>query len=92
MAMGCSGWRSAQGICPGRLPDLVMAAGAGQQRLFVIPSEKMVIVRFANENMPRAVMAGDYVKLRLDFNDNEFFARLFGWRQSAHNPTQGEGQ
>lgn len=74
---------SAQGICPGRLPDLVMAAGAGQQRLLVIPSERMVIVRFANENMPAAVMAGDYAKLRLDFRDDEFFARLFGWQSPA---------
>ena len=70
---------SKQGICPGHLPDLVMAAGAGQQRLFVIPSERMVIVRFANENMPQTVMAGDYAKLRLDFRDDEFFARLFAW-------------
>lgn len=69
---------SAQGICPGCLPDLVMAAGAGQQRLFVVPSERMVIVRFANENMPAAVMAGDYNKLKLDFRDDEFFSRLLG--------------
>jgi CubicO group peptidase (beta-lactamase class C family) len=55
-----------------------MAAGAGQQRLFVVPSERMVIVRFANENMPAAVMAGDYNKLKLDFRDDEFFSRLLG--------------
>ena len=69
---------SAKGIVPGRLPDLVMAAGAGQQRLLVSPSEGLVIVRFANEDMPRSVMAGDYSKLNLDFKDEEFFARLLG--------------
>jgi len=74
---------SAEGICPGNLPDLVMAAGAGQQRLLVVPSERMVIVRFANENMPATVMAGDYAKLRLDFRDKEFFTRLLGWKRAA---------
>ena len=69
---------SAKGIVPGRLPDLVMAAGAGQQRLLVSPSEGLVIVRFANEDMPRSVMAGDYSKLNLDFKDEELFARLLG--------------
>ena len=69
---------SGQGIVPGRLPDLVMAAGAGQQRLLIDPVEKLVIVRFANEDMPRLVMAGEYAKLDLDFKDEEFFARLLG--------------
>jgi CubicO group peptidase (beta-lactamase class C family) len=69
---------SDKGIVPGRLPDLVMAAGAGQQRLWIDPVEKLVIVRFANADMPRLVMAGDYAKLNLDFKDEEFFARLLG--------------
>jgi CubicO group peptidase (beta-lactamase class C family) len=67
---------SARGIVPGRLPDLVMAAGAGQQRLFISNAEKLVVVRFANADMPRLVMAGDYSKLNLNFKDEEFFARL----------------
>ena len=69
---------SDKGIVPGRLPDLVMAAGAGQQRLWIDPIEKLVVVRFANADMPRLVMAGDYAKLNLDFRDEEFFARLLG--------------
>jgi CubicO group peptidase (beta-lactamase class C family) len=69
---------SREGICPGRLPDLAMAAGAGQQRLYVVPSEKMVIVRFANEDMPRAVMRGEYQRMNLEFRDGEFFACLLG--------------
>jgi CubicO group peptidase (beta-lactamase class C family) len=69
---------SAKGIVPGRLPDLVMAAGAGQQRLLVSPAEKLVIVRFANADMPRLVMAGEYAKLHLDFKDEEFFTKLLG--------------
>jgi len=34
------------------------------------------VVRFANADMPRLVMAGDYSKLNLNFKDEEFFARL----------------
>ena len=34
---------------PGVPADLVMAAGAGDQRLFVIPSERLVIVRFGED-------------------------------------------
>ena len=69
---------SAEGIVPGCLPRLVMAAGAGQQRLFVEPENKLVIVRFANADMPRLVMAGDYGKLQLGFEDAVFFAKLLG--------------
>ncbi len=41
--------------------DLVMAGGAGQQRLYIIPSLELVIVRQAEGN---------------DFNDNDFFGLL----------------
>jgi CubicO group peptidase (beta-lactamase class C family) len=67
---------SARGIVPGKLPDLVMAAGAGQQRLLFSSAEKLVIVRFANADMPRLVMAGKYDQLDLTFKDEEFFNKL----------------
>lgn len=67
---------STRGIVPGRVPDLAMAAGAGQQRLYVVPSERMVIVRFANADMPMAVMRNEPQRMNLDFKDEEFFARL----------------
>jgi hypothetical protein len=67
---------SARGIVPGKLPDLVMAAGAGQQRLLFSSAEKLVIVRFANADMPRLVMAGEYDQLDLTFKDEEFFNKL----------------
>ena len=67
---------SARGIVPGKLPDLVMAAGAGQQRLLFSSAEKLVIVRFANAEMPRLVMAGKYDQLDLTFKDEEFFNKL----------------
>jgi CubicO group peptidase (beta-lactamase class C family) len=69
---------SARGIVPRRFPDLFMAAGAGQQRLLVSAAEKLVVVRFANADMSRLVMAGDYAKLDLTFNDDEFFTELLG--------------
>ena len=55
---------------------LVMAAGAGQQRLLFSSAEKLVIVRFANADMPRLVMAGEYDQLDLTFKDEEFFNKL----------------
>lgn len=69
---------SEDGIVPGGLDDLVMAAGAGQQRLYVVPSERLVIVRFANADMPRATMTGQYHLMDLTFEDEEFFSRLLG--------------
>ena len=35
---------------PGGLPDLAAAAGAGNQRLFVLPSLDLVVVRFGGPN------------------------------------------
>jgi CubicO group peptidase (beta-lactamase class C family) len=48
-------------IYPPGLPDIYMAAGAGAQRLYIIPSRRTVIVRFGQS--PR-------------FIDREFLARL----------------
>lgn len=53
---------SRRGIYPSGARDLVMAAGAGQQRLYIIPSLDMVIVRQGRLSR---------------FNDEEFLARLF---------------
>lgn len=44
--------------------DLVAACGAGKQRLYVIPSQKMVVVRMGS--------------LGRGFKDLEFLSRLFG--------------
>lgn len=43
---------SAHGIYPEGGSNLVMAAGAGQQRLYIIPAHKMVVVRQANRGFP----------------------------------------
>ncbi len=48
-----------------------------QQRLLFSSAEKLVIVRFANADMPRLVMAGEYDQLDLTFKDEEFFNKLF---------------
>src|SRR5262245_42663257 len=48
-------------IYPAELPDIYMAAGAGAQRLYIIPSRRTVIVRFGQS--PR-------------FIDREFLAHL----------------
>ena len=45
-------------------PDLVMAAGAGKQRLYLIPSQELVIVRLGPVRGGRA------------FKDDEFLATL----------------
>ena len=50
-------------IYPAGLPDLYMAAGAGAQRLYIIPSRRTVIVRFGQSP---------------SFVDREFLARLYG--------------
>ena len=52
--------------------DLFMAAGAGKQRLYVIPSRKLVIVR-----------QGDLMKSR-DFSDVEFLRRLWSGTETPH--------
>ncbi len=51
------------GIAPAAPPDLVMAAGAGNQRLYIAPSLELVIVRFGRD---------------APYSDAEFMARLFG--------------
>lgn len=50
------------GPLPGVPADLVMAAGAGDQRLYVVPSRGLVVVRFGEEE---------------SFEDREFLTRLF---------------
>jgi CubicO group peptidase (beta-lactamase class C family) len=53
--------------------DLVFAAGAGKQRLYILPSLGLVIVR-QGERI-RESLTGAY---RPDFSDQEFFRLLFG--------------
>lgn len=53
---------SANGIADG-VSDLYMAAGAGKQRLYIIPSMDLVIVRQGRQSR---------------FNDREFLGRLTG--------------
>jgi CubicO group peptidase (beta-lactamase class C family) len=53
---------------PGVPADLVMAAGAGDQRLFIIPSQGLVIVRFGENE---------------DFEDREFLRCLFATGRCA---------
>ena len=48
---------------PGVPADLVMAAGAGDQRLIVVPSSGLVVVRFGEDE---------------EFEDREFLACLYG--------------
>ncbi|MCA3652719.1 MAG: serine hydrolase [Methylobacterium sp.] len=71
---------SADGIWPGQAPDIVMAAGAGQQRLYVWPSRGLVIVRYSNADMAAAVMGGDYSRMNFSFEDKRFFELLTGVR------------
>lgn len=77
---------SAPGLCAGHLPDLVMPAGARQQRLLVISAERMVLVRLANESMPQAVVAGDCARPRLNVRDDEFLGRLDEWARQDGQP------
>lgn len=58
----------AEGI-PG---DLVMAAGAGGQRLYIIPSKNMVIVRQADR-----IMASLFSGRKNKFSDQDFLSRVF---------------
>jgi CubicO group peptidase (beta-lactamase class C family) len=45
-------------------PEVIMAAGAGKQRMYIIPSQNMVIVRFGRQDRR--------------FNDTEFLSLLIG--------------
>ncbi|MCA3581755.1 MAG: serine hydrolase, partial [Bradyrhizobium sp.] len=61
-------------------PDLVMAAGAGNQRMYVIPSRRLVIVRQA-ENIPRELRrarrnGSGTDSPRQSWSDAEFLAPL----------------
>jgi len=74
-AYGITFWLNAEGTSPAGMPvamrletangdavkDLFMAAGAGNQRLYIIPSKDLVIVRFASFGK---------------FDDREFLGRL----------------
>jgi hypothetical protein len=51
--------------------DLFMAAGAGKQRLYVIPSHKLVVVRQGDLRASRG------------FSDAEFLDRLLRGKQGA---------
>lgn len=53
--------------------DLVFAAGAGKQRLYILPGLQLVIVRQGDRI--RESLTGAY---RSDFSDREFFRLLFG--------------
>jgi CubicO group peptidase (beta-lactamase class C family) len=61
--------------------DLVMAAGAGQQRLFVIPSLKMTIVRQA-DFLPRAARRAARAAERAEGVDPDD-SRAAGWSDTA---------
>lgn len=50
-------------------PDLVMAAGKGQQRLYILPQQGLVVVRQTN------LLTADG-RRRHDFSDREFLLRL----------------
>jgi CubicO group peptidase (beta-lactamase class C family) len=53
---------AASSFYPGGLPDLALAAGLGNQRLYVIPSRDLVVVRFGKRDRR--------------WRDQEFLARL----------------
>lgn len=54
-------------IAPRAPEDMVMAAGTGRQRLYLLPSQRLVVVRLA----PLATQFDDW-------SDDEFLARLLG--------------
>lgn len=66
--------RGAEAILPGGPRDLFMAAGAGFQRLYVIPSRELVVVRLGDN---RGQARGPRARGR-SFTDAEFLARLLG--------------
>lgn len=71
--VGRTGGRNtgAQAILPGGPRDLYMAAGAGMQRLYVIPSRELVIVRFGDNMGMRGRRGGGY-------SDAEFLRLVLG--------------
>jgi CubicO group peptidase (beta-lactamase class C family) len=54
-------------VAPSAPENMVMAAGAGGQRLYLLPTQRLVVVRFA----PISTDGNDY-------SDDEFLARLLG--------------
>ncbi len=65
-----------QGIYAKGGATLAMAAGAGQQRLYILPEKGLVIVRQANPNMARAMMG--LGRMDNTFRDDTFLALLLG--------------
>ena len=61
---------------PDDYPDIFMAAGAGQQRLYVLPTQGLVIARQANRNMVQAMMGQG--KMDMGFSDDEFIGAVLG--------------
>jgi len=55
--------RASSSIAPGAPRNLIMLAGALNQRLYVLPDEQLVVVRFGSGG---------------EWNDDEFLARLLG--------------
>jgi hypothetical protein len=67
--------------------DLGFAAGSGKQRLYIIPSLKMVIVRQAR------VILESLAGQRSGFSDIEFLSRLLRGQDSiGHNLNQDRGK
>lgn len=56
-------------------PDLFMKSGALGQKLYMIPSLNMVILRFGK--LPDNATGSEPPNLQDNFNDHEFFTRLF---------------
>ncbi|MBC8134893.1 MAG: hypothetical protein H8F28_03285 [Fibrella sp.] len=65
-----------KGIYPEGGAGLAMAAGAGQQRLYVLPEKGLVVVRQANPNMARAMVGMG--RMDNSFRDDTFLALLLG--------------
>jgi len=64
---GLTLWLNRSAQSPGRfysggLPDLALAAGVGNQRLYILPSLDLVVVRFGGRNQ--------------HWSDEDFLARL----------------
>jgi CubicO group peptidase (beta-lactamase class C family) len=70
---------SARGITPDLEPgDVYMAAGAGQQRLYVLPKHGLVVVRQANADLARAMMAQGGRGMNREMSDARLLALLLG--------------
>lgn len=67
---------SDRGIYPAAGRDLCMAAGAGQQRLYVWPSRGLVVVRQANKNLAGAMLGVG--RMDRSFSDAAFLALISG--------------